>query len=304
MSENSGKFVTLNNNQHCSFQNANSENENYLEMSERELNTFDKFVYNSVNLNQIENDKNFDVIYVNRDHNTNKNQNINYRYEKEDELKLENNNNINYDEFNNQQFGKNLNVNETETHSFKIKENLMKNDYDKFENTNYNNESNKNYISSNFKQSNSNGTMYGKNGSYRNYKEKDHLLFKLNGLNEVMEKNKEVLLAKYKLKEVYQREHDKSQNIKNNINIINAEIERIKSENEAMIFAKFNEDLDRNNLQESQKKITVYCNDMKRKSMNVEKTYEDYENLIKQRQNENVEIENEYRNYIARAGKI
>lgn len=281
MSENSGKFITLNNNQHCSFHNAYSEKDNYMEMSERELNTFDKFIYNnSVNLNQVENiDSNVDLIYLN------KGLNINSRYE---ELN-------NRDEINNSNPEINNKFNETDCHSFKLKEN-----HSKIETENSNRQLEvKTYSQSNFKKTNTSNQNININKS-----SKDHLLFKLNSLNEVMEKNKELLLSKYKLKTVFDREHEKSKNLKNTINIINSEIERLKSENEAMVFAKFNEDLDRNNYQESQKKITVYCNDMKRKSMNVEKTYEDYENLIKQRQIENIEIENEYKRYIERAGKI
>ena len=281
MSENSGKFITLNNNQHCSVHNAYSEKDNYMEMSERELNTFDKFIYNnSVNLNQVENiDSNVDLIYLN------KGLNINSRYE---ELN-------NREEINNSNPEIENKFNETDCHSFKLKENNSKIET---ENSNRQLEV-KTYSHSNFKKTNTSNQNININKS-----NKDHLLIKLNSLNEVMEKNKELLLSKYKLKTVFDREHEKSKNLKNTINIINSEIERLKSENEAMIFAKFNEDLDRNNYQESQKKITVYCNDMKRKSMNVEKTYEDYENLIKQRQIENIEIENEYKRYIERAGKI
>jgi len=119
----------------------------------------------------------------------------------------------------------------------------------------------------------------------------------------LMNKHKVLAISNFKLNQVNLREYQRENLLKQAINDLNQRIEEIKIENEAMLFAKFNEQIERENLELSQKKITDYCNDMKKKSMNVEFTYADYENLIKEKKDEIKTIKDEYAFHINESGK-
>ena len=47
-----------------------------------------------------------------------------------------------------------------------------------------------------------------------------------------------------------------------------------------MIYSQFQEDIEKDHLEISQKQITSYCNDMKRRSLNIEGTIKEYESIL------------------------
>lgn len=206
--------------------------------------------------------------------------------------KTSNNRNLNYS--NNQHchtFNNNLNTNTQESN-----------------NNNNNKENSTTRISNNYSGVKNNNNFSKTNRTNNTYAYKDHLLVKIKrndlAVQSLMQKHKELAVSNYNLSNVFKKESNTDFSLKEKINAINKEIEEIKIENEAMLFAKFNEQIERQNLEISQKKITDYCNDMKNKSLNVEHTYQDYEQLVNDKKEELQAIKEEYDFHIKKCGKL
>lgn len=114
-------------------------------------------------------------------------------------------------------------------------------------------------------------------------------------------KQKTLIVSNYKLTQTLNFEKLKSVQMKDYIKKLNEKIEGIKYENEAMIFTKYKEDLEKDLLEKSQKQITDYCNSMKKRSNNIESTIRDYENIINDKRNELNNIKNEYEDFTSKA---
>ena len=100
-------------------------------------------------------------------------------------------------------------------------------------------------------------------------------------ISNVFFQNKELLKSNFKLSNVLNFEQKKLDNLKLKINDLNEKIENIKYENDILVFNNLSNNLDRNNYEITQKQVTDYCNNMKKKSNNIEKTIEDYNNIEK-----------------------
>jgi len=116
-----------------------------------------------------------------------------------------------------------------------------------------------------------------------------------------VKKQKNLIVSNYKLAQTLNFEKLKSSQMKDYIKELNEKIESIKYENEAMIFTKYKEDLEKDLLEKSQKQITEYCNNMKKRSNNIESTIRDYENIIQDKRNELNHIKNEYEDFTSKA---
>lgn len=129
---------------------------------------------------------------------------------------------------------------------------------------------------------------------------KSHFVMKVNkeDMQSIFFKHKELTVSNYKLNNTLGSDKRKYDQLNDHIQQLNNDIEEIKLENEAMLFSRFNESLEKQHLEISQKEITDYCNDMKRKSMNVENTISEYEKVVASRKVDIEEIKKEYEYHI------
>ncbi len=116
-----------------------------------------------------------------------------------------------------------------------------------------------------------------------------------------VKKQKNLIVSNYKLTQTLNFEKLKCSQMKDYIKELNEKIESIKYENEAMIFTKYKEDLEKDLLEKSQKQITDYCNSMKKRSNNIEATIRDYENILQDKRNELSHVKSEYEDFTSKA---
>lgn len=118
---------------------------------------------------------------------------------------------------------------------------------------------------------------------------------------EAFHKQKEISISNYKLSQTFNFEKLKSTQMKDYIKELNEKIEKIKYDNEAMIYSQFQEDIEKDHLEISQKQITTYCNDMKRRSLNIEGTIKEYESILHSKKEDFNHTKQEYEKHIRKA---
>lgn len=137
-------------------------------------------------------------------------------------------------------------------------------------------------------------------------KAKNHIIMKIKHEDKarLLSKHKDLTVSNYVLNNILNSEKSKIDVMKEKLNQLNQTLDDLKLENEAMLFTKFNEEIDWKNYEISQKTITKYCNDMKRKAFHIEDTIQEYEDLQLARKEENQILKKTYETQIKKSSKL